>query len=72
MGAGFTALMVRLEVIQEGYRLSTLRAERHELEERNRRLQFDVAELTTHKRLRAIAEREGLGPPVAGHVMMMP
>jgi cell division protein FtsL len=70
--AGFVTLMVRLEVTQEGYRLSELRAERRELEERNRRLKLEVAELSAHTRLRAIAARDGLGPPPAGHVVVLP
>ncbi|MGH7839325.1 MAG: hypothetical protein ACREQC_16075 [Candidatus Binataceae bacterium] len=72
MTAGFGALMVRLEVTQEGLRLASLRAERGELEERQRGLRFEVAELTSHARLRAIAAQDGLAPPAAGHVILMP
>jgi cell division protein FtsL len=70
--AGFVTLMVRLEVTQEGYRLSELRAQQRDLEERNRRLRLEVAELSSHERLRAIAAKDGLGPPPAGHVMVLP
>lgn len=71
VAAGFGTLMVRLEVTQEGYRLSALRAERRDLEARNRELRLAVAERSAHERLRAIAAREGLGPPPAGHVVMV-
>jgi cell division protein FtsL len=70
--AGFGALMVRLEITQEGYRLSALRGERRQLEERNRELRLEVAQLSSHERLRAIAARDGLGPPARGHVVMVP
>ncbi|HLW71751.1 MAG TPA: hypothetical protein VKS22_14145 [Candidatus Binataceae bacterium] len=70
--AGFAALMARLEVTQEGLRLSALRDEQRDLEERNRRLRLEVAELGSHERLRAIAAQDGLGPPAAGHVTTMP
>ncbi len=71
VAAGFGTLMVRLEVTQEGYRLSALRVERRDLEEHNRRLRLEVAELSAHARLRALAAREGLGPPPAGHVVVV-
>jgi cell division protein FtsL len=72
VAAGFVTLMIRLEVTQEGYRLSDLRAKRRDLEERNRRLKLEVAELSAHERLRGIAARTGLGPPPAGHVVVLP
>jgi cell division protein FtsL len=72
VATGFGTLMVRLEVTQEGYRLSTLREERRHLEVNNRRLKLEVAELSAHERLRAIAARDGLGPPPAGHVVIIP
>jgi cell division protein FtsL len=72
VATGFGTLMVRLEVTQEGYRLSTLREERRDLEVSNRRLKLEVAELSAHERLRAIATRDGLGPPPAGHVVVIP
>jgi cell division protein FtsL len=71
VAAGFGTLMVRLEVTQEGYRLSALREERRDLEARNRRLKLEVAELSAHERLRAIAAKDGLGPPPAGHVVVV-
>jgi cell division protein FtsL len=69
---GFAALIVRLEVTQVGYRLSSLRAERRGLEDRNRRLRLEVAQLSSHERLHAIAVRDGLGPPPPGHVVVIP
>jgi len=69
---GFTTLMIRLEVTQEGYRLSELRAENRDLEERQRKLKLAVAELTSHERLRGIAIKDGLGPPPVGHVVVLP
>lgn len=69
---GFVTLMVRLEVTQEGYRLSELRAGQRDLEEHNRRLKLEVAELSSHERLRGIAAKDGLGPPPAGHVVVLP
>ncbi|HZP46168.1 MAG TPA: hypothetical protein VFB15_11000 [Candidatus Binataceae bacterium] len=69
---GFATLIVRLEVTQEGYRLSSLRAEELQLQERNRRLRLEVAQLSSHDRLRAIAVRDGLGPPPPGHLVIIP
>lgn len=71
VAAGFGSLMVRLEVTQEGYRLSALRQERRDLEVRNRQLRLTVAELSARQRLRAIAAKDGLGPPPAGHVVIV-
>jgi cell division protein FtsL len=64
--------MIRLEVTQEGYRLSGLRAEMRNLEDENQRLKLEAAELSAHQRLRALAAKYGLGPPAAGHVVMIP
>ena len=44
---GFATLMVRLEVTQEGYRLSTLRSDNLKLEEDNRNLRLGVAEVAS-------------------------
>jgi cell division protein FtsL len=71
VAAGFGTLMVRLEVTQEGYRISALRHEQRDLEGKNRQLRLTVAELSAHERLRAIATRDGLGPPPAGHVVII-
>ena len=69
---GFTIVMVRLEVTREGYRLSTLRAEIAHLQEQNRQLRLETAELTSHERLRALAPRYHLAPPAPGQVVMVP
>lgn len=72
VAAGFVTLMIRLEVTQEGYRLSALRAEMRNLEDENQRLKLKAAELSAHQRLRTLAAKYGLGPPPAGHVVMIP
>jgi len=72
VAAGFATLMIRLEVTQEGYRLSALRAEMRNLEDENQRLKLESAELSAHQRLRMLAAKYGLGPPPAGHVVMIP
>lgn len=69
---GFATLMVRLEVTQEGYQLSTLRSENLKLENENRELGVRVAELGSNARLRKLAHRFGLGPPERGQVVMLP
>lgn len=70
--AGFATLMIRLEVTQEGYRLSALRVEVRQLEEQNQRLKLQAAELASRERLRALAAKYGLEPPARGRVVMMP
>ncbi|MGH8011142.1 MAG: cell division protein FtsL [Candidatus Binataceae bacterium] len=70
--AGFGTLMTRLEVTQEGYRLSTLRVELRKLEDENQRLKLQAAELDAHQRLRALAAKYGMQPPAPGHVVMLP
>ncbi len=68
---GFAMLMVRLEVIQEGYRLSALRLEVEKLRQENQRLRLESAELSSYQRLRSLAPRYGLRPPAPGQVVMM-
>jgi len=70
--AGFATLMIRLEVTQEGYRLSALRLEVRHLEEQNQRLRLETAELSSRERLRTLAAKYGLEPPARGRVVMMP
>ena len=70
--AGFATLMVRLEVTQEGYRLSSLQSEIRNLETENQRLKLETAGLESHQRLRALAPKYGLAAPAPGHVMMVP
>jgi hypothetical protein len=69
---GFATLMVRLEVTQEGYRLSALRSENLKLEDENRQLGVRAAQLSSGERLRALAPRFDLGPPARGQVVTLP
>jgi cell division protein FtsL len=69
---GFATLMVRLEVTEEGYRLSALRAELLKGQERRRRLKLEAAELSSHRRLRALAGKYHLEPAQPGQVVMIP
>jgi len=69
---GFITLMVRLEVTQEGYRLSALRLDIRNLEDSNQRLRLTAAELSSHGRLRALAAKYKLVRPAQGQVVMMP
>jgi cell division protein FtsL len=68
---GFATLMIRLEVIQEGYRLSGLRIELQKLAQENQRLRLEQAELSSYQRLRAIAPKYGLRPAVPGQMVIM-
>lgn len=72
IAVGFGTLMVRLEVTQVGYRLSTLRSENFKLENDNRNLRLKVAELASRERLRRLAKKFDLGPPSQGQVVMLP
>jgi len=68
---GFAVLTVRLEAIQEGYRLSALRVEVEKLQQENQRLRLEAAELSSYQRLRSLASKYGLRPPAPGQVVMM-
>jgi cell division protein FtsL len=72
VAAGFTTLMVRLEVTQEGYRLSALRLDIRNLEDSNQRLKLQSAELSSHARLRMLAAKYKLRPAAPDRVVMMP
>ena len=69
---GFATLLVRLEVTQEGYRLSTLRDDNLKLDEENRGLRLGVAEIASREHLRALAPKFNLGPPAPGQVVTLP
>lgn len=69
---GFTILMMRLESTEEGYRLSELRSEITRLQEQDRQLKLQTAQLTSHDRLRALAPHYHLAPPAPGQVVMVP
>jgi cell division protein FtsL len=72
VAAGFATLMVRLEVTQEGYRLSSLQMEIRNLETESQRLKLETAGLESHQRLRALASKYGLAAPAPGHVVVVP
>lgn len=70
--AGFATLMVRLEVTQEGYRLSAVQADITRLQDQNRQLKLTAAQLSSHDRLRALASKYHLAAPRSGQVVMLP
>jgi cell division protein FtsL len=63
--------MVRLEVIQEGYRLSALTQQVEQLQRENQRLRLEAAELSSYQRLRLLAPKYGLRQPAPGQIIMM-
>jgi len=69
IAAGFFTLIVRLVVTREGYDLSALRVEIARLEDENRRLRLESAQLASHERLRALAPRYNLAPVTAQQVV---
>ena len=69
---GFATLLMRLEVTQEGYRLSAVRLEIVKLEDQNRGLRLTAAQLGSHDRLRALAPKYHLEPPRNGQVVIVP
>jgi cell division protein FtsL len=69
---GFAMLRVRLEVTAEGYRLSQLQSDIEQEQERNRRLRLQVAELSSHQELRAMAAKYHLAAPQRGQVVIVP
>lgn len=71
VAAVFAMLMVRLEVIEEGYHLSALKLHVRQLGDENQRLRLLEAELKSHQRLRLLATHYGMGPPAPGHVMVV-
>jgi len=69
---GFATLLMRLEVTEEGYRVSAVRVDIAKLEDENRRLRLTEAQLNSHDRLRALAPKYHLEPPRNGQVVMVP
>jgi cell division protein FtsL len=69
---GFATLMIRLQMTQEGYRLSALHEEIAKLQDENRGLRLTAAQLSSHERLRALAPQYHLAPPGRGQVVMLP
>ena len=68
---GFATLLMRLEVTQEGYRISAVRLDIVKLEDQNRRLRLTAAQLGSHDRLRALAPKYHLEPARTGQVMIV-
>jgi cell division protein FtsL len=68
---GFALLMVRLEVTQEGYRISSLRVEVQKLQQENQHLRLEAAELSSYQRLRSLAPKYGLHAPAPGQVVII-
>jgi cell division protein FtsL len=69
---GFATLLMRLEVTQEGYRLSAVRLDIAKLEDENRRLRLTAAQLSSHERLRGLAPKYHLEPVRSGQVVIVP
>ncbi|HVN30250.1 MAG TPA: hypothetical protein VMT64_17250 [Candidatus Binataceae bacterium] len=69
---GFATLLMRLEVTEEGYRISAVRIDIARLEDENRRLRLTAAQLSSHDRLRELAPKYHLEPPRNGQVVMVP
>lgn len=69
---GFATLLIRLEVVEEGYRLSSLREEITELQEKNRSLKLETAQLSSRERLRALAAKYRMTAPARGQVVVVP
>jgi cell division protein FtsL len=68
---GFATLMIRLEMIQEGYRLSEVGLELQKAAQENQRLRLEAAELSSYHRLRTLAPRYGLRPADPRQIVMM-
>jgi cell division protein FtsL len=63
---------VRTRVTEEGYRLSRLSAEHHELVREHERLQLRAAELKSPQRIEELARsRLGMGPPQVDRVVVL-
>ena len=72
IGVGFATLMIRLQVTEEGYQLSRLRSEISELQEHDRSLKLEAAQLGSQARLRALAAKFGMAAPARGQVVEVP
>lgn len=70
-GVGFATLTIRLEATREGYRLAQLRSEIAKLQEQNRALRLQSAQLSSHARLRSLAPEFHLAPVKPGQVVML-
>jgi cell division protein FtsL len=70
---GLVHVWLRLQVVHMGYVLSTTTKLQGRLEQENRELKVEMASLTSHDRLEAMARRRlGLMPPEKGQVIVLP
>jgi cell division protein FtsL len=67
----FATLMIRLEVVQEGYQLSSLQTETADYREKNRSLRLQVAQLSSQARLIALANKFHMSAPARGQVVVV-
>lgn len=67
----FATLMIRLEVVQEGYQLSSLQTEIAAGREQNRNLRLEVAQLSSPARLLALANKFQMSAPARGQVVVV-
>ena len=64
---------LRLQVLNQGYALSTTTKLQQRLEQEQRELKLELATLTSPERLEAMArQRLGLRPPERGQVIVLP
>ncbi len=64
---------LRLQVLNQGYALSTTTKLQQRLEQEQRELRLELATLTSPERLEAMArQRLGLRPPEKGQVIVLP
>ena len=67
----FTTLMIRLEVVQEGYQLSSLQTEIADYREKNRSLRLQAAQLSSQARLMSLANKFQMSAPARGQVVVV-
>jgi cell division protein FtsL len=72
LAACFGMLLVRLQVLREGYELSAAKVELQNLEQRNRALKLEIAKLSSRERLRALAAKYGMAAPAAEQTVVVP
>jgi cell division protein FtsL len=72
LAACFAMLLVRLEVLREGYELSTVKNELGNLKQRNHALKLEIAKLSSRERLRALATKYGMTAPVPAQTVVVP
>ncbi len=72
LAACFVMLLMRLEVLREGYELSALKGQMVSFEQHNRALKLEVAKLGSRERLRALAAKYGMAPPTPAQTVVVP